>query len=84
MLGGRILHGDQPLGGRDLLCVKKDWVSLVVVLILEGLEKFMGGFLGAADLFHLLPDLFDVQIHDISLVRVAHIGCVLERVLNTR
>jgi hypothetical protein len=51
-----------------LLCVKELWLRLIVVFLLEGTEEVVCGILGSLDLLHLLPDLLDIEVHDLILV----------------
>lgn len=68
MLGSRILHMNEPTCGRNLLCVEKFRLGLIVVFLLESVEKVMCGVLGSLNLLHLLPNVFNIQIHNFVLV----------------
>jgi hypothetical protein len=68
MLGRRILHVNQTPSWRDLLGVEELGLGLIIILLLEGVEKVVCRVLGSLDFLHLLPDLFNVQVHDLVLI----------------
>lgn len=74
VFGGRVLHAYQALCWRYLLLIVEHRVWLIVVLILESLEEFMCSFLGATYLLHLLPNLFNVEVHNLFFVLAVHLA----------
>ena len=69
MLGGCIRHIEESKGGLYLLLIEVlRLISLVIILLLEGTEKFLCSILRPYDLLHFFPDVLDVLIHDILLI----------------
>jgi hypothetical protein len=69
VLGSGVLHLDQPTSGGELIRIIVARSTIFVeVLILEGLKKILRCLFRAANLFHLLPNLFNVEVHDVFLM----------------
>jgi hypothetical protein len=67
MLGGRVLHRDQALSGRDLRLIEKLRRGLIVILVLKSLEELLRRVFGPLYFLHFLPNVFNVEVHDIIL-----------------
>lgn len=65
VLGRRILHRDQSTSWWTLCLVKKICSLLIIKLILELLEKILGGLFGSLQLFHFLPYIFNGEVQEL-------------------
>ena len=63
-----ILHMNQSASWRNLLGIEKLRLWLIIIFVLEGIEKVLGSVLWSLKILHLLPDVLDIQVHYFFLV----------------